>query len=319
MKRASLILAIIGVCVLLIAPIWAYIIVPPQLILPDDVEQSVTYEGEAYMANPTDLTEEMGPYDLEIERTYEGVKTVNDDEVLIIEETAKSMIDSPLTPDPKVKTYTLAIERDTYEHLNEDGDQWDYARYGRFTFGPHPEKKDVEFWLHDINETVTAKYIGTTTYEGLDVIEYSMSGSKPVTKNMDMVQKYAGMAYYYGNGVLNELIYQEESMVYVTEASGVIVYLDRTVQYYGDVTFLSSNETHRVTFSKMSYGFNEETSDKLIDKATEADEKLELYEFTIPLAFLIGGSGILVFTGIWHLRKYRKLKAKAEPEEIPAA
>jgi hypothetical protein len=41
MKRASLVLAIIGVCVLLIAPIWAYIIVPPQLIMPENVDESV--------------------------------------------------------------------------------------------------------------------------------------------------------------------------------------------------------------------------------------------------------------------------------------
>lgn len=318
MKRATLVLVIIGVCVLLVAPIWAYIIVPPQLILPDDVEESVTYTGETYMADPTDLTQELGPFDLEIDRKYEGVDTVKGDEVLIIEETATATIASPLTPEPKIETFKLAVERDSYEHLNEDGDKWDHARYGRFTFGPHPEKKDVEFWLHDINDTVTAKYGGTTTYEGLDVIEYSMSGSKPVTKNDELVEKYAGMAYYYSNGILNGLNYQEDSSVYVEETSGIIVYLDRTVEFSGEVTFLSTNETQTITFSKMSYGFDEETSDRLIDKASEAGDKLEFYEITIPWAFLLGGSGIIGFTVLWHVRKLRKVKAKAQTEEIPA-
>ena len=318
MKRATLVLVIIGVCVLLIAPIWAYIIVPPQLIMPENVEESVTYTGETYMANPTDLTQEMGPFDLEIERKYEGVKTVKDDEVLIIDETAKVTIASPLTPDPQVEEFKLAVDRESYEHLNEDGDSWDYARTGRFTFGPHPEKKDIEFWLHDINDTVTAEYSGTTSYEGLDVIEYSMSESGPVTKNTELVTTYAGMAYYYSNGILNGLNYQEDSSVYVDEVSGMIVYINRNIEFSGDVTFLATNETQSVMFSKMSYEFDEETTDDLVDQAKEADDTLNFYEITIPWAFLIGGAGILGFTVLWHVRKYRKAKAKAQTDEIPA-
>jgi hypothetical protein len=316
LKRASLVLIIIGVCLLIIAPIWAYVIVPPQLILPEDVEESVTYTGETYMANPTDLTQQLGPYDLRVDRSYEAVDSIKDDEVLIIEETATVTIDSPMFTEPQIKSYKLAVERDTYEHYNKDGDSWDYARYGRFTFGPHPEKKDVEFWLHDINDTVIASYIGTTSYKGLDVIEYSMSGTSPVTKNTDLIEKYTGMAYYYGNGILHGLDYQEDSMVYVDEVSGVIVYLDRTVEFSGDVTFMETNETHKVTFSKMSYQFDEETSDYLIDKASDADDKIQFYETTVPLIFLISGSGILVVYAIFHIKNYRKTKAKAE--ELPA-
>jgi hypothetical protein len=238
--------------------------------------------------------------------------------VLIIEETAKVTIASPLTPDPQVEEFKLAVDRGSYEHLNEDGDSWDHARYGRFTFGPHPEKKDIEFWLHDINDTVTAEYSGTTSYEGLDVIEYSMSESGPVTKNTELVATYTGMAYYYGSGILNGLNYQEDSSVYVDEVSGLIVYIDRNIEFSGDVTFLATNETQTVTFSKMSYEFDEETTDDLVGQAKEADDTLNFYEITIPWAFLLGGSGILGFTVLWHVRKYRKAKAKPQTDEIPA-
>jgi hypothetical protein len=298
--------------VLLIAPIWAYIIVPPQLIMPENVDESVTYTGETYMANPADLTQEMGPFDLEIERTYEGVDTVKDGEVLIIDESATVTIASPMTPEPQLETFKMAVDRESYEHLNEDGDSWDHARQGKFAFGPHPEKKDLEFWLHDINDTVTAEYSGTTTYKGLDVIEYSMSETGPVTKNTELVTTYTGMAYYYGNGILNELDYTEDSRVYVDEVSGMIVYIDRNIEFSGDVLFLATNETKTVTFSKMSYQFDDETTKDLIDQSKEADDNLELHETTIPLAFLIGGAGILIVGVVWHVRKYRKSKAKAE-------
>jgi hypothetical protein len=312
MKRATIVLAIIGVCVLLIAPIWAYIIVPPQLIMPDDVEESVSYTGQTYMANPTDLTQELGPFDVEIERTYKGVDTVKNDEVVIIEETATVTINSPLVPEPQVESFKLAVDRESYEHVNEDGDSWDFARYGRFTFGPHPEKENIEFWLHDIRDTVTAEYSGTTSYEGIDVIEYTMTESGPVTKNTELVTTYAGMAYVYGNGVLNGLNYQEDSRVYVDEVSGMIVYIERNIEFSGDVTFLGTNETHSVTFSKMSYQFDEETNDELIEKANEADDELQFYESTVPLIFLLSGSGLLAVSVIWYVWKSRKTGSKAK-------
>ncbi|MCK5559532.1 MAG: DUF3068 domain-containing protein [Thermoplasmata archaeon] len=315
MKKGILVLAIIGVCVLLIAPIWAYIIVPPQLIMPEDVNESVTYTGEASMANPANLSQVAGPFDLKIERTYKGVDTVKGGDVLIIDESAVVTIDSPMTP-PVTESFKLAVDRESYEHLNEDGDDWDWARYGRFTFGLHPEKKDIEFWLHDINDTVTAKYDGTHTYKGIDVIKYSMTETGPVTKNEVLVTQYAGMAYYYANSVLNGLNYNEDSWVYVDEVSGMIVYIERNIEFSGDVTNIATQETNNVMFSKMSYQFDEATSKDLIDEAKEADDNIQLYESTIPILLLVIGGGMLIVCAVLQVRRYKK--AKTPQEELPA-
>jgi uncharacterized membrane protein len=306
-------LLVIGIIFLIIAPIWMFIIAPSQLIVPEDVDESVTYTGTASMANPMDLTQLAGPFDLTINRSYEGIDTAKDDEVVIINEKATVKIDNPMVP-VEEETFLMAVDRKTCEHLNEDGDSWDYARSGQFTFGFHPEKKDTEFWLHDINDTVIAKYEGTTTYEGINVIEFSMKEDMPVTKNQDLINKYAGLAYYYGGNVLNSLMFKEYSTVYVDETSGMIVYIDRNTEFYGEVFSPAANASQTVTFAKMSYKFDEETSEQLIEDAKDADYSMQMFENNIPLIFALIG---IVFVILGIVLNVRSKKAnKPESEEI---
>ena len=280
--------------------------------MPEDVEESVTYTGEASMVNPTDLTQEMGPFELNIERTYKGIDTVNNGEAVIIDETAVVTINSPLTPLPETENFKLAVDRNTYEHLDEDGGEWDYAREGQFTFGLNPAKDDIEFWLHDINDTVTAKYDGATTYRGINVNKYNMKSSGQVTKNQGLIDKYTGMAYYYGNSMLHALYYNEDSEVYVDEVSGVILYIDRNIEFSGTVTYLPTNETFDTTFTKMSYTFDDSTTDELVEDAKELDSQLNLYGTTIPTMILVSGVLVLLIGITKKVRDVKKNKNNSE-------
>jgi len=307
MKKIIWSIALIGVIILVIAPIWSFAILPPQLIMPEDVDESVTYTGEASVANPQNLTQLAGPFDLTINRSYVGIDTTNDGNAVILEETAVVNIDSPFTP-PQTEKFIMAVDRKTYEHLNEDDEKWDHPRYGKFTFGLHPPKEDVDFWLHDINDTVVAKYDGTTTYEGFSVIKYSMKDTRQITKNAQLIDTYAGMAYYYGNSYLNGLYFKEDSYVYVDEISGIILYIDRNTELVGDFTHIPSNMNFNVTLSKMSYKFDEVTSDKLLKDARAADDNIVFVETIIPITIIVIGAVILIIGIVFIVYKKRKEK-----------
>ncbi len=296
MKKLGWTLITVGIVLLVFIPVWNYVIMPPQLVMPEDVDESISYTGQASMANPADLEHLLGPFDLTINRTYKGIDTVNDGEALIINETAEITINSPLSP-PITEQFMLAVDRRSYEHLPEDGDGWDHARSGRFTFGLHPEKEDIEFWLHDINDTVIAEYSGTTTYKGINVIKYEMNQEGPVLKNQELITMYASMAYYYSNSALNALYFKEDSQVYVDEISGIILYIDRNIEFNGNLTNMHTNETYDAVFSKMSYEFDDATTDRLVKDAKEADAQLTLFEITIPIA-LFGLGIIFAIAGI---------------------
>ncbi len=282
-----------------------YIIVPSQLRIPENVKESVTYTGEASVANPMNLTKLEGPYKLTIDREYKGVGTAKNGDVVIIEEKAEVKVDSPMVPTQK-ESFKLAVNRETCEHLDEDGDDWDFARQGHFVFGIRPEKKDLEFWLHDINDTVIAKYEGTKTYEGISVIEYTMKDTQPVIKNQALIKQYSAMAYYFGSSNLNELYFEEDSVVYVDELSGMIVYIQRNVEFTADITYLPTNESRTVTLSKMSYEFDDETSKEMIQLAKDTDFQIHMFEIFLPIIYIMMGVAILITSIVLHKRWVKK-------------
>jgi len=314
-KKFYLALVVLGIIFFVIAPLWMFIIAPTQLMIPEDVSESVTYTGEASIANPMNLTQLAGPFELTIEREYQGIDTVQNGQVVIINETAKVTINSPLTPVQEEK-YLLAVDRKTCEHLDEDGSSWDHARQGQFTFGFHPEKKDREFWLHDINDTVTAKYDGTTTYEGINVIRYSMQDDIQVTNNQELLNTYTGLAYYYGNSILNALYLNEDTTVYVDDTSGMIVYLDRTTEFYGEVFNLNTNTSQTITFSKMTYKFDEDTSEKLIKDAKNAAFSMQMVENNLPLLFLVIGIGFMATSYALNVHTHRLEERVSEEQSV---
>lgn len=281
------------------------------MLIPEDVEQSVSYAGEASTANPSNITQLMGPFDLKIDRTYKGTGTTQNGDVVLIDESAILMVDSPMVPD-QTESFKLAVDRKTCEHLEEEGNDWDFARSGRFTFGIHPEKEDIEFWLHDINDTVLAKYDGTTVYEGINVIKYSMNDYGLVTKNQKLVERFAAVAIYLGNSNLNSLYFREDSMVYVDEISGLIVYIERNSEFYGDVTHKLTNQNQTIIFSKMSYTFDDETSKDLIKQAKDTGALIQMFEIFIPLTFMIIGFVLILVSVALRVRLVNKEKKMSE-------
>lgn len=315
MKKFCLALVVIGIIFFVIAPLWMFIIAPSQLMIPEDVSESITYTGEASVANPQDLSQLAGPFNLTIEREYRGIDTIKNGQVIIINETAKVTIESPFTP-VEEQSYLMAVNRKTCEHLNEDGASWDHARTGQFTFGFHPEKKDRKFWLHDINDTVTAEYDGTTKYEGLNVIKYSMKGDIPVTNNEELVTQYAGLTYYYGNSILNTLYLKEDTTVYVDDTTGMIVYLDRTTEFYGEVFNLQTNTTHSITYSQLSYKFDDETAERLVKDAKNAAFSMGMVENNLPILFLVIGIGFIATSYALNVHAHRLAERETEEANV---
>jgi hypothetical protein len=307
MKKLFYLLFVMGIIALIIVPTWTYAIVPSKMVMPDDINESVTFTGEASVVNPANFSQLMGPFDLNIERTYVGIGNAEGGNAVILDETVIMTIDSPMTP-PETRNYLLAVDKKTYEHLKEDGEDWDYARDGQFTFGLHPEKMDTEFWLHDLNDTITAKYDRTTSYKGINVIKYSMNGIVPITKNTELLTTYTGLAYYYGNSNLNTLHLVEDSFVYVDEVSGMIVYFERNSEMTGDFTHIPTGAVFTATLSEMSYQYDDESTDALVSDAKEADSTIVFYEFTMPLIIAAIGISLILIAVVLRIRNKRKEK-----------
>ena len=305
MKKLFYLLLVVGIVTLVIVPTWTYAIVPSKLVMPEDVNESVTFTGEASVANPQDFSQLMGPYDLNIERSYEGIGKTDDGDAVILSESVTMEIDNPMIP-PETRTYVLAVDKRTFEHLDEDGAEWDHARNGQFAFDPYPEKKDVEFWLHDLNDTITVKYKGMDSYKGLNVLWYTINDRVQITKNPELLETYSGLAYYYANSRLDALYLKENSYFYVDEISGIIVYFARNSKLSGELTELSTDESSTVILSKMIYNYDDESSDTLVNDAKEVDKDIEFYETTVPIIIMVIGTLIILAAVALKLSKIRR-------------
>ena len=296
MKKLFYLLLVVGIVALIIVPTWTYAIVPSKLVMPEDVNESVTFTGEASVANPEDFSQLMGPYELNIERSYMGIGNAGYGDAVILSETVVMEIDNPMIP-PETRTYLLAVDKRTFEHLDEDGADWDYARDGQFTFGPYPEKKDAEFWLHDLNYTINAKYDRMDSYKGLNVLKLSMNERVQITKNPELLETYTGLAYYYANSKLDALYLVENSYIYVDEISGMIVYFERNSKLSGELTHMATGESSTVIFSEMLYNYDDETSDALVNDAKETNNTIAFYETTVPIIIMVIGT-LIILTAI---------------------
>lgn len=325
-SKAGLVILIIGILVLVLTPIWRWVIGPSMVKLPDTLDSISVYDGTLTLyVDPTTLT--ILPADmavkipLQITRHDLSLPDKSSSSVAVVQETVKAI-------GPAGKTFIdtsmdYALDRKTSENVKSP--EADEDRTGWYPLLPIGAAKiTYPIWGNDTKMTGDANYVEEVKVAGINTPPSTCYVYKVEGKPDKMPEPPLGLPKTIPGAMIKQLITQvpgapssipfisdteEVPITYLMQTTativgeprtGTIVDVDNTDNYYIDTSALGIPNLKLAT---IHYVQTKENVKQLMDDASENWILLDTVYVWVPLGMLILGIILTAIGGIWFSRK----------------
>jgi len=312
-SKAGIVFVIIGLVLVLIAPVWKWGVVPTVVKLPDAIDQTLIYEGVLTLnVDPTSMSPLPPDMAVKIPLTITRVdlsdKAKGTNKVAVVKETAVAK--GPGNKDFLSYTKYYALDRKTGKNVagkNSDQNRTDYSLMLGFFV-----KNDGSYavWDDDVGQAGKLEYITTEkmdgfTYKNVEVKEWKFVGSPEKTKEppLGMPSKITGAQI---KAVLNNtsLPFNDTDMYPIdylkattstirvdTKTGSIFDIVDYKDEYFVDATALGMG---KLKLAQIQYHQTPENIKQNLDVAAKSYMLLNSVEIYLPLIMLILGLIALV-------------------------
>jgi hypothetical protein len=316
LSKGGIVCVIIGLVLVLIAPVWKWGIVPTVVKIPDNIDSTLIYEGVLTLNVDPSSMSPLPPgmevkIPLTITRKDVSDKAKGDDEVAVIKETMVAK--GPGGADFQTYTKYYALDRKTAKNVpghNSDVDRKDYSLLLGFDV-----QKDgsYAFWDDDVEKSGALEYVKTVKmdgfdYNGIETLEWKGTSEpeKTVEPPLGLPSKISGAQI---KAVLNNpsLPLSDTEMFpidYLKKTSGEFRVDQKTgsifdvilnkEEYFVDATAMGMGELKLAT---LTYSQTPENVKQNLDVAAKSYMLLNTVQIYFPLIMLILG-GIFLIIGI---------------------
>jgi hypothetical protein len=326
-SKAALVILIIGLVILILAPIWKWAIAPSLVKVPDNIDVTSIYDGMLTLnIDPTSLA--VLPADmsvkipLQIKRRDLSQPDKSTGSVALIKETAKAI-------GPAGKTFidtTMYYALDRKNSENVPGNGSDVNRTGWYPLLPiNAQKKTYPLWGNDTHKTGDAVYSNETKIAGLTtpaqtcyVYKVDSKPDATVAPPLGLPAKLSGAqikAVASGIPGLNPasvaglvdtemypITYLQQTVATITgePRTGSIVKADNKDTYSIDASAMGLGQ---IKLATVSYKQNPENVAQVMDDTAKNFGLLDMVYIWIPLVLLILGLVLTIIGAIWFARK----------------
>jgi Porin PorA len=316
LSKGGIVCVIIGLVLVLIAPVWKWGIAPSVVKLPDTIDQTLIYEGVLTLhVDPTSMSplppEMAVKIPLTIIRKDISDPAKSDKDVAVVKEPLVAK--GPGNQDFLSYTKYYALDRKTAKNVpghNSNVDRKDYS----LTLGFFVDKDGTyRLWDDDVANSGALEYVKTTKMDGLkykdiDVIEFkgSTEPEKTVSPPLGLPSKISGAQI---KAVLNNpgLPFNDTDMYpidYLKKTSGafrtdqktgsIFDVIKNKEEYYVDATALGMG---KLLLGTLEYSQTPLNVKENLDLAAKNYMLLDSVEIYFPVIMLILG-GIFLLIGI---------------------
>jgi len=321
-SKAGIVFVIIGLVLVLIAPVWKWGIVPTVVKLPDTIDQTLIYEGVLTLnVDPTSMSPLPPGMEVKIPLTITRMdvsdKAKGTNKVAVVKEPAVAK--GPGNKDFLSYTKYYAADRKTGKNVsghNSDTNRTDYS----LSLGFHV-KKDGSYaiWDDDVGAAGPLEYVTTEKmdgfkYKNIEVLEFKVSGSgKTKSPPLGMPSKISGAQI---KAVLNnpdlpsfkdtdmypiDYIKATTATLRADQKTGSLFdVVDYKDEYFVDATALGMGKLKLAT---LQYHQTPENIKQNLDVAAKSYMLLNSVEIYMPLIMLILGIIALVIGLALIIRK----------------
>jgi hypothetical protein len=319
-SKAALVILIIGIVILILTPVFKWVIGPTLVKIPDNINTTSVYEGTLTLfVDPTTL--QVLPPDtpvkipLAITRKDVSQPSKSNGNVAVVKETVAAV-------GPAGKTFlswTKYYAMDRKKSINVSGNNSDTNRQGYFILLPFfLQKKTYQMWDDDTAKLGDAKFVAVkkidgVKYKGITAYVYKVAGQDPtITPPLGLPKTISGaeVKSILGNPNFAVTDTQQYPITYIkrTEATivadqktGTIVDLpDYNETYYVDASTLGQGN---IKIGALHYAQTPENVAQVIDDCAKYHNQIDLATTWIPLIMLILGVVLTVIGAIWFARK----------------
>jgi hypothetical protein len=315
-SKAALVILIIGLVILILAPIWKWGIGPMLVKVPDTIDATSVYDGTLSLyVDPASFTplpaDAPVKVPLQITRVDQSQPAKSTGSVAVIKETQKAI-------GPAGKTFIegtmyYALDRKTSENVSNPAA--DFDRTGFYPILPiGVEKITYKLWGDDTRSTGDAKFVKVDKVSGFttpatDVYWFKVEGSPektyspplglPATISGADAKKLSGNP----NLAVNDTeqypityLKQTTAVIASEPRTGSIVDVTNTDTYFVDASALGQGN---IKLASINYVQTRESVKQLIDESAENWNLLDMVYLWIPLILLIVGVALTATGGIW--------------------
>jgi hypothetical protein len=315
-SKGGIVCVIIGLVLVLIAPVWKWGVVPTVVKIPDTIDQTLIYEGVLTLhvdpASMTPLPPEMAvniPLTIIRQDISDPAKSSKD--VAVIKEPLVAK--GPGNADFLSYTKYYALDRKTAKNVPDAGSNVDRKDYSLLLGFFVDKDGSYRLWDDDVAASGPLEYVKTTTMDGLqykdiEVLEFKGSSEpeKTVSPPLGLPSKISGAQI---KAVLNDpnLPFNDTDMYpidYLKKTSGVFRVDQKTgsifdviknkEEYYVDATALGMG---KLLLGELEYSQTPLNVKENLDIAAKNYMLLDSVEIYFPLIMLILG-GIFLLIGI---------------------
>jgi hypothetical protein len=327
-SKAALVILIIGLVILILAPIWKWGLAPSLVKIPDTIDVTSVYDGTLTLSvDPTSLS--MLPPELAVKiplaitRRDLSQPSKSTSSVAVLKETAKAI-------GPGGKTFidtTMYYALDRKTSLNVADHGADANRTGLYPLLPIGAKKQTyKFWSDDVGRTGDTKFVKTTKVSGLttpptECFVYEAGGPAVPTINppLGLPKTISGVQIKsLASGIPGldpaslaaisdtakyPITYTKQTAVTLIgepRTGSIVAVPSNTDTYYVDASALGLGQ---IKLASIHYAQTAENIAKVMDETAENFGLLNMVGLYIPLLLLILGVVLTAIGGIWFARK----------------
>ncbi len=327
-SKAALVIMIIGLVVLIMAPVFKWAIAPALVKLPDNIDTTSRYDGTLTLhVDPDSLTmlseESAAVVPLAITRRDMSQPAKSTGSVALIKETTSAR--GPEGKEFINSTHYFALDRKTSENVAGHGSDTD--RTGWYPLLPiGAEKITYQLWDQDTGRTGPAHFVKTVKLDGfkfhdVECYMYKAEGSPEPTvepplglpgkiSGAQIKAVAGGIPGFDPAGIAGLDDATTYPITYLKQTTAEIIGEPRT----GSIVSVPSNhEAYFIDASAMGlpnikladvrYTQNPENVAQVIDDSAKNWALLDLAQLWVPLILLIAGAVIAAIGGIWFAVK----------------
>jgi len=319
-SKAALVILIIGIVILILTPIFKWVIGPKLVKIPDTINTTSVYEGTLTLYIDPNTLQPLPPelsvkVPLAITRKDVSDTAKGSSSVAVVKETVKAV-------GPAGKTFiswTKYFAMDRFKSNNVSGHGSDMNRQGYFILLPfNLQKKGYLMWDDDTGKAGEAKFVAVkkmdgVKYKGINCYVFKVAGQDPtINPPLGLPKTISGAEV---KTILADpnfaavdtqqypitYIKRTEATLIADQITGTLVALpDYNEIYYVDATALGKGN---IKLATLHYAQTPENIQTVIDDAAKFHNQLALANTWIPLIMLILGIVLTLVGGIWFAVK----------------
>jgi Porin PorA len=319
-SKAALVILIIGIVILILTPIFKWVIGPKLVKIPDTINTTNVYEGTLTLyVDPASL--QVLPPDtpvkvpLAITRKDVSDTSKGSSGVAVVKETVKAVGPAGKTFISWTKYYSM----DRFKSINVSGHGSDMNRQGYFILLPfNLQKKSYQMWDDDTGKLGDAKFVAVkkmdgVKFKGITCYVFKVAGQDPtINPPLGLPKTISGAEV---KSILSNpnfavtdtqqypigYIKRTEATLVADQKTGTIIALpDYNEIYYVDASALGQGN---IKIATLHYAQTPENIATVIDDAAKFHNQIDLASTWLPLIMLILGVLLTVVGAIWFAVK----------------